>query len=250
MKTEDQLITLGLQKNEASVYLALLKSGRTKAQTLIKETGLHRMLVYKALDDLVSRGFATVSYENHARVFRAEDPTALTDHTKKLGELANALVPKLQALQGATEEAIHVRTLTGLDGFRSNLEDLIESASQQKNREICIIGGARDMDFYDATADWYPAYTDLLKRKKVKKRLLAPASYSSEFKKRFASEKNTELRTLTEGLSSPSYTRITGDMVALELYKPELTVIQIKSPTLAQAYLDSFNLLWNVSEEY
>ena len=250
MKAEEQLLKLGLQKNTATIYLALLKAGEAKAQSLIKETGLHRMLVYNALDDLVGRGLATISHENHARIFHAEDPSVLTDQTRKLNELAEALVPKLRNLQEETPEAVRVRTLTGVEGFRTNLEDLIESASQQKDREICIIGGAKDTDFYDATADWYLAYTDLLRKKKVKKRLLAPASYSSEFKKRFAAEKNTELRTLGKGLSSPTYTRITEDMVALELYKPQLTVIQIKNPTLARAYLDSFNLLWNASEKY
>ena len=250
MKIEEQLTKLGLQKNTATVYVALLKVGEAKAQSLIKQTGLHRMLVYNALDDLVDRGLATVSHQNHARIFHAEDPSVLTDQTKKLSELAETLMPELRALQEVTPEAIRVRTLTGAEGFRTNLEDLIESASHQKSKEICIIGGARDRDFYDATANWYSTYTELLKKKKVKKRLLAPASYSSEFKKRFAAEKNTELRTLVKGLSSPTYTRITEEIVALELYKPQLTVIQIKSPTLAQAYLDSFNLLWKVSEKY
>ena len=52
------------------------------------------------------------------------------------------------------------------------------------------------------------------------------------------------LRTLKEGLSSPTYTRITQEMVAIEMYKPQIVVIQIYNKIIAQAYLDSFELLW------
>ncbi len=250
MKIEDYLIKLGLQKNSALVYLALLKSGSAKAQPLIKATGLHRMLVYNALDDLLKRGLITVTHQNRVRIFHAESPAVLIEQTKKLQELAETIVPQLRTLQKNAPEAISVRTLVGNDGFRINLETLIESASKQKNKEICIIGGAKDTDFYDATDGWYSSYIALLEKKHVKKRLLAPASYSSEFKKKFASEKNTELRTLSKGLSSPTYTRITKDMVSIELYTPHLTIIQIKNQTVAQAYLDSFELLWKNSEKY
>lgn len=250
MKIEERLIKLGLQKNPATVYLALLKAGPSKAQPLIQATGLHRMLVYNALEDLGKRGLVTVTHQGRARIFRAEDPLVLIEQTKKLRELADNIVPELRILQKNPSEEVSIRTLQGKEGFRVNLEDLIESAAKHKRGEICIIGGARDTDFYEATDEWYEAYIALLERKQVRKRLLAPVSYSSEFKKKFASEKNTELRTLSKGLSSPTYTRITKDMVSIELYKPQLTIIQIKNPTVAQAYLDSFELLWKNSEKY
>ncbi|MEK9160454.1 MAG: helix-turn-helix domain-containing protein [Patescibacteria group bacterium] len=250
MKVEEYLTKLGLPKNAALVYLALLKAGSVKAQPLIQATGLHRMLVYNALEDLAARGLVTITHQNRVRIFHAQDPSLLIAHTKKLQELAESVVPELRDLQRNTSETISVRTLIGHEGFRVNLENIIESASKQKNREIYIIGGAKDTDFYDATDGWYPQYISLSEKKKIKKRLLAPASYSSEFKKKFASEKNTELRTLSKGLSSPTYTRITKEMVSIEIYKPHLTIIQIKNPTVAQAYLDSFNILWETSGKY
>jgi sugar-specific transcriptional regulator TrmB len=250
MKIEESLVKLGLQKNTAIVYLALLKNGSVKAQSLIKTTGLHRMLVYNALEDLSKEGLVTVTHQNRVRIFRAENPSTFIEHTKKLQELAENIVPQLHVLQKNISEEISIRTLVGKEGFRINLEDVIESAAKQKSKEICIIGGAKDIDFYDATDEWYPSYIALLDKKRIGKRLLAPASYSSEFKKRFASEKHTELRTLSQGLSSPTYTRITKEMVSIEIYKPHLTIIQIKNPTVAQAYLDSFELLWKNSEKY
>ncbi len=247
MSLEKSLERLGLQKNTVAVYLALLTQGLSKAGPLIKATQLHRMLVYGALEDLENRGLVTTVHKNNVKMFQATDPSALIDQTKKLNELAQDLLPELRDLQQKQSSVVNVRTLIGREGFRTNLEDIIESAARQKHREICIIGGAKDSDFYDAIEDWYPTYINLLEKKKVSKRLLAPASYSAVFKKKFTAEKNTELRTLSKGLSSPSYTRITKEMVAIEMYHPQLVVIQIRNNTIAQAYLDSFELLWDAS---
>jgi len=245
MDIKNALVQLGFSPNEANVYIVLLKLGLTQAGPVIKAVKLHRMLVYNALDRLVDDGLVTVMHRKNIKLFQASDPSAIIDRTKKLDEMAHSLVPKLRNLQLKTEDLVTVRTLVGHEGFITNLQDVIDSASHQKNKEMQIIGGAKDTDFYDAIDGWYKTYTELLEKQGVKKRLLAPTSYSSVFKKKFASEKDTELRTLPVGLSSPTYTRITEEIVSIELYHPKLVIIQIRNKAIARAYLDSFELLWN-----
>ncbi len=246
MDTQKALISLGLDKNEAKVYMALLELGLTKAGPIIQTTKLHRMLVYNALDSLITQGLVTELHKNNIKLFQASDPEALTDRTKKLDDLAHSLLPDLRKLQQDKGDVINVRTLIGKEGFQTNLENLIESTAKQTPREICIIGGAKDTDFYDVAGDWYKTYVDLLEKHNVSKRLLAPESYSSEFKKKFTAEKNTELKT-SKGLSSPTYTRIAKEMVCIEMYRPQVVIIQIRNPIIAQGYLDSFELLWENS---
>lgn len=243
----NSLMELGVQPNSATVYVALLELGLTKTGPLIKTTKLHRMLVYNALDDLINKDLVSVVHKNNIKMFHATDPDVLIERTKKLNELAQNIVPDLRRIQQQKQDVINVRTLIGREGFKTNLENIIDSAAKQKNREMCIIGGAKDVDFYETAGDWYPTYTKLLDKKNIKKRLLAPASYSTVFKKNFVAEKNTELRTLTKGLTSPTYTRITEEMVSIEMYQPQIVIIQIRNKLIAQAYLDSFQLLWNNS---
>ena len=73
-------------------------------------------------------------------------------------------------------------------------------------------------------------------------------SYSADFKKRFAADPLNELRLLPKGLSSPTYTRITREMVSIEIYRPQLVVIQIRNTAIAEGYLDSFKLLWDTAK--
>ena len=240
----DGLSRLGFNTNAAKVYLFLLRRGTSKATPIIEETKLHRMTVYNALDELADQGFVTIVYQDKVKLFKAEDPILLLQRVKKLEVVASNLVEELKKAQSEVENSVSVRTLNGEKGFRTNLEDIIEIASKQKDKTISIIGGAKDTDFYDVIGDWYETYISLLNKHKIHKKLLAPASFSEEFKKRFVAESRTELKVLKNGLSSPSYTRITEGLVSVELYRPEITIIQIRSKSVAKSYLESFCLLW------
>jgi len=249
MDLKNTLIKLGLNKNEASVYLALLNTGLTQAGPLIKKTKLHRMLVYNALDTLEDQGLAEVVHKKNIKLFKPTDPAKLIDRTKKLHELSETIVPELQSLQSKHQDAINVRTLVGRDGFINNLQEIIESAARSKNKTMYIIGGAKDTDFYETLDGYYDEYTKLVQKLKIKKMLLAPSHYSAVFKKKFAAESGSSLKTLPHGLTSPTYTRITAEMVSFELYQPQVLVIQIKNPAIARGYLDSFKLLWDSVEK-
>lgn len=176
-------------------------------------------------------------------MFQASDPSVLLEQTKRLTGLAHMLVPELRHIQ-KNVDPVEIRTLVGREGYITNLTEVVESAARQKDHLMCIIGGGRDIDFYDIIGDWYPSYVMLLQKTKVRKRLLAPAPFSKVFKQKFAKEKNTELCTLPHGLSSPTYTRITHEMVTIEMLTPSVVIIQIRNKTVARSYLDAFNLLW------
>lgn len=245
MNTRQVLQELGLTKNDAAVYQALLELGLVQAGSIIKLTKLHRMLVYNALQSLADQGLVTSIEKNNIKQFQAADPILLLERTRKVHDLAKALIPDLQKIQQRKNNVVDVRTLIGQEGFTSNLEQIIESAAKQKNKTINIIGGAKDTDFYATLGNWYPTYIALLEINRVKKKLLAPSSFSADFKKKYAAEKSTELRTMPKGLTSPTYTRITQEMVTIEMYEPQILIIQIRNKIIAQGYLDSFELLWN-----
>lgn len=241
---KNALKAIGLNDNEIKVYIALLQTGLTQAGALIQETKLHRMLVYTALESLKNRDLIQVTQKKRIKLFEAREAKVLLEKASSIVEGVKSVLPDLEKLQGKGGDAVNVRTLVGQEGFITNLQEIAESAAKQKNKRVSIIGGAKDSDFYEAIGEWYPSYLKLLKKKGVKKFLLAPRSYSSEFKKNFVVEEGAELRTLPVGLSSPTYTRITHEMVSIEIYKPKIVVIQIKNAAVAQAYLDSFELLW------
>ncbi len=249
MNIQKSLEELGLNKNESTVYLGLLPLGRVTAGPLVRNTKLHRQIVYQSLERLKEIGLVTVVLKQRRQHFQACSPRNLTAFVERKSEIADKLLPILLALQAKSNDRLEVRVLNGQKGFFDNLQGIIESAART-DKAIRIIGGAKDSDFYAVLGDLYDDYIRLLRKYGVKKQLIAPENFSKEFKKKFVNEKGSVLRTLASGLSSPTYTRITPEMVSIEIYSEEPTVIQIYNKATARGYLDHFELLWNQSKPY
>lgn len=238
-------------KNESTVYVVLLELGMTNVGPVIQKTGLHRQIVYQALETLGKKGYVLSVTKDKRKHFQAVSPDAILKRIEEKMSVAREILPELVRLQSHASDSVEVRTLYGRAGFISNLRDLVESA-ERGDGVMRIIGGAKDEDFYTMVGDWYVEYVSLAKKHSVTKKLIAPKRNAGQFKERFAEEFGSHLRYLGVGLSAPTYTRMTSEMVTTEIYIPDrdVTVIQIRNRAIAQAYIEHFNLLWEQAEEY
>lgn len=248
MNIHSSLQKIGLKKNEARVYTALLKQGLTNVGPIVRATKLHRQLVYEALETLVDKGLASFVIKNNRKHFQASAPTKLMRLIEQKEQQVKQIMPELMRLQTGSEDRIEVRTLYGQKGFFENLKVVVESA-KKGDGVMRIIGGARDVSFYNVLGDLYPDYTKLLSKSKVKKHLIAPEEHADVFRERFVKEHGNVLKTMKLGLSSPTYTRITQDMVSIEIYAADVTVIQIHNRAIAKGYLEHFELLWKMADK-
>lgn len=246
MKLEQKLQELGLSENEAAVYLALAKSGPSKAGPIVRETKLHRALVYNALERLNDAGLVTIVHEKNVQIFQPNAPESIRKRVEHVQQIANEVIPELQNLLQRRQPTVEVRTLVGREGFVTNLFDMLSAAERTPSKEICILGGAGSYEAnpFELTGDEYPQYLATSRDKKIKKRLIVTSKYRELYEKEYAVHPNNQLRLLDEGLSSPSLTRITEEMVTIEVYKPEVLILQIRHPQIAKSYLDTFNALW------
>lgn len=243
MELTKALEALNLSKNEAKVYVGLLPLGLTTAGPIVSAVKLHRQLVYQALETLAQKNLVSFVIKNNRKHFQATSPKELVRLAKQQTVAAEAILPVLMQLKATAGDQIEVRTLYGASGFYDNLVDITESAART-DKTIRIIGGANDRSFYETLGDRYADYVALQKKFAVKKFLIAPESAATEFKQKFAYEPGNILRTMAEGLTAPIYTRITPEMVSIEIYLREPIVVQIINRALAAGYIEHFQLLW------
>jgi sugar-specific transcriptional regulator TrmB len=234
---------LGLNRSEAIVFCSLLKLGQVRAGEVVSDTGLHRQLVYNALENLTRRDLVFTVSKGGVKLFAATSPDTLVKETEERHTLAIELLPALNQLRSQSADPLEVRTLYGNQSLYQNIIDAVDSAART-DRVIRIIGGAHSYDAYDRLEGRYEEYVEYLKQKKVKKYLIAPAGTAEYYRSRFMSEHGNKMKTLSHGLSSPTLTRITKDMVSIELYATETVVVQIRNKAIAKSYLESFELLW------
>lgn len=246
MPLQKLLEQLNIPEREAQVYIALLQLGLTGVGPIVTKTKLHRMLVYQSLEKLKDMSMASMVMKNGRQHWLATNPSVILDRVRKQEALAQTAVRELERLQAKSQDDVHVQILYGRQGLIDTLDAALESAGRT-DKTIRIIGAANDPFFYELVGDWYKSYEKRQRELGVSKHLIAPKPPANEaalFKKHFAAEPGNQYRFIPVGLSNPTFTRITPEMVSIEIHTQEPIVIQIRNKTIADAYLKSFSLLW------
>ncbi len=245
MKYESLFSKLGLSKSATKIYSILLQLGATKAGPIVKAAGMHRMMVYDALEELKKEGLVSIASKNNVKVFSPADPDKLITKAQGLLEETEAVVDELRKSAQIPASQITVQTLVGKEGFWENLQLLTMACGRQEQKIMRIIGAGDDKQYYDALGRKYKQYAELCERLQVGKRLLTDAREQEEFNKKVVPGTDSELRTLPSNAFSPMYTRITEEYISFEIFEPEITIIQVHSPIVAKSYIDSFDYIWS-----
>lgn len=120
----ESLVSLGLGKDEAHVYLELLQ-GETTHLRLSRNTGIARTKVYRLMDQLERRGLVQRLTDDRGSFLVAANPenlgidlTRQEEFIKSRREILNTLVPKLDGLREVPSKSFYIRTYEGERGFR------------------------------------------------------------------------------------------------------------------------------------
>ncbi len=248
MPIQKLLEQLNIPEREAMIYIALLKKGMTTVGPIVTQTKLHRQLVYQSLEKLKSMRMAAMVMKNGRQNWHATDPSIILEQLEKQQRIAKQAIEELELLRAKNLDDVHVEILYGKNGLITTLETAVQSAART-DKVIRIIGGASDKEFYDLVGGWYPKYQKMALDQGVKKKLIAPEGYTSRFSNHFHSEPGNEVRTWQAGLSTPTFNRITQEMVSIEVYGKEPIIIQIKNRTIAKSYIESFESLWKQAKK-
>lgn len=244
MALQDKLEQLNIPEREAQVYLALLAQGLTPVGPIITKTKLHRMMVYQSLEKLKDMKMASMVMKNGRQHWQASNPSIILDRVKKQERIAQELVHELEEYRNKTQDDLYVEILYGRNGLIDNLEASLKLASET-DKTVRIIGGTTDEEFYELLGDWSGEYVKMQKSLGVKKKLIATENCSTGYVQRFKSEvEGNECVVWKSGLCRPALTRITQKSVSIEVYGREPIIIQIFNDTVAQAYVESFEIQW------
>src|SRR3990172_11148664 len=98
MEMEESFEQLGLDKNEAKIYLAVLALGESTVLPISKKAGIGRTYCYDILESLAEKGFVSFVEIRGRRRYSATEPKLVKKLiTQKISQF-NAILPDLEAL--------------------------------------------------------------------------------------------------------------------------------------------------------
>lgn len=243
----ETLQQIGLTKAEARVYKSLLRLGEVPIASLIKDTGAHPQVVYRAIDGLEEKGLIITAIRSGKKHVRAENPDTLEEMAEKQLKDIRTILPSLQALAKATDNTI-VRVMRGPDAV-PNMR--MRALQKMKAGDVFYIIGGSGTRYYEVMGKMRDTWDSQRIRKGIKKKLISFESqrdYINTIEKQKNLNKLADYRYIPGRYPVPSSTNIFGNTVAVVIWSADPIVIHIESPEVAASYRHHFNELWKIAK--
>lgn len=232
---EINLSKLGLTEAESLIYQTVLKIGRCTVREIAKESGFHRTNIYDVLEQLKEKGLITYSKEGKSTYYAAADPNNLYGYLEEKKDFLDEIYPRILDMHKQKKGEIEVEIFKGTEGMKAVFRDIIKTKKTlygfgikgQFREHLPVYAKQWFRDIVGQKIKYYGIYT---------KKDSLPPYY-------------TDVRIVSEELSSPVATFIYGDKININIWEPSLVAITITSKLIASMYKKHFDLLWKVAKK-
>ena len=218
------LENIGLTKNQAQVYLSLLKLGSTTAQEIIKESKIHRSPVYDALDKLEEKGLISSVIKDFKKYFQAASPKNLYTYLEEKKQELTQAMPELEKLEEMKKEEINASIYKGKEGLKTIFTEMLK-----EKKELLVLGGKGHI--FTELKYFIPHFDKERTKKGLKWKIL---SDNEKAKKKHEKLELVEEKTLPKELNTNCVINLYGNKTAIILWNekhPTAFVINNKDVT-------------------
>lgn len=238
------LLQLNLTPKEIATYTILLQNGPMGVQEISRETGINRVSIYSAIDELKVKGLLSESRKGKKKLFVAENPESLKIFLESKKErlakeeklLENIILPTLKAFDISEEKRPQIKFFEGADGINQvydnyilNHKDILgcgsyETAMRASNWE-------HEKEFLEKIRDRKIFYRSILRNTPVDHK------FAEAFKNCF----HTKFLDLETKLSADIH--VFGNYVSLMSYDA-MTVTLIQNEAIAKSIKIYLEFMW------
>lgn len=230
------LENIGLTRNQADVYLSLLKLGSASAQQIIKESGMHRSRVYDSLEKLQEYGLVSCVVKDFKKYFQAVSPEKLFSFLDEKKQALQKVLPSLKNLEGMKKEELNASIYKGKEGLKTIHAEMLKGDS-----DIYVIAGKSliftELEYFIPTFE----------KERIKKNITWKILWDSkEAKEKIIKKKLVEGKILPKGFDSNTVVNIFGDKVAIVLWKERYPIgFMINNKDIADSFRKWFRFMYN-----
>lgn len=248
MITDENLIKLGFNQNEAKVYLSLVKFGKSDANQIIKDTKFHKNIVYDNLEKLINKGLVTYIIEGKKRIFSISSPDMLVEHVEdninrlnEMKRLAAEVADEIRAKQKILPVKQEASILRGKEGIRAYHKEIIE-----KQKSYLIFGAPKESVDIMSGVFWENFQT-----KRIDDKIKVNMIFNSSLKNFGEKLKNkyTNIRYFDKDFEPLTQTDVHEDKVAIIVWTETPLLFLIENEEVAKSYKEYFERMWKQAKE-
>jgi sugar-specific transcriptional regulator TrmB len=232
-----KLEKIGLNLNEAKIYLALLELGQAQAGDISKKTQINRTTVYDSLERLIQNGLVSFVISANKKVFKPVAPKKLLSQIEEKENTIKEILPELECLFAQSKEKEETDIYKGRKGIKSILDDIL------KCKEYVAFGSSGK--FLEIMQHDFIIFQKMKKELKINSRvILSESSRKTETVK----VAYAIFKYIPNEFSAPTTTLIYEDKTAIIIWGETPVATLIKSKEVAKSYKNYFEMLWEMAK--
>ena len=239
---------VGLSKNEARIYEALLRAGELSIGEIAVKSQVNRRNVYDSMHRLLEKGLVFEILESRESRYQAVDPEKLRELIQEKEQMLLDVLPELNRLHGSNPQKEAVYVYRGVEGWRNYMRDIIRLGEDF----YCI--GAKGAWWEPRLQHFMPQFQREAKRKGIGYYHL----FDHEVKEaghEVLQNVGGNYKFLPKGYSTPAAIDFFGDRVNIcsTLHvggvAEDVTIAVIVNPVVAEAFRTWFRFMWDFCPE-
>ncbi len=250
-KTINSLIELGLDKEEAEIYLYLTKVGSDKKENTAfvvgKNLGIPRSSAYLYIERLISKDLVSSYKINNKKHFLAENPNRIEKSLDKKKEILGSIISDIKNLAENQMDDFSTRTYRGPGSLEKVYDEIFDKKEMTKYKDIYVLTNTLLSKLLPKNL---PIELDRIKKINniYTRMILIPDS--TEQGSYFKTDSHREVRVLPEGSVFNGSLYIYGNKMALfSLEKEDPLAMIIESPTIVQMVKSFFLCTWDLLDK-
>ncbi len=239
-----ELQTLGMTKNDALVYEALVRFGPCRAGHIINKIDLHRNLVYQSLDHLVNQGYATKLIRSGVWQFQITDPASLMTQVKRKESIVSGIMEEVKTYQHKVHQQMIV-----YEGIESYRDYWIQSLERIPEGTVdYAVGVLPNEQWIALMGKNYKKYLELRLRKRIFWKTIHFSITQSELDMLKKYPDLTEYRVWKREGEFLGDFNVVHDTVILQAVTDPPRIIEIRDSDFVKVFQNYFDMMWEKSE--
>lgn len=248
---KNALLLLGLSQNEIEVYLILAGLGACTSGPIIEKTGLHRNVVYTALEHLIARKYVVESQARGKKQFVLADPEVIFDEFRRKADIAEEVSVELAAATQRQKQEITIHEDN--DEYLSLLLGLMRSSSAVP-KVVYVLGTGGEAFMKNTMRPLWRKYHKVAREEGIHIRMISYESQRDALQDDVAKDADLyDVRYLPDDIENPAGMQVYpwAATILNVIYSTDdqpVSVIRIKNADLAEAQLHLFTNLWKIAK--
>lgn len=235
---------LGLSKNEAELYEALLELGEASVSKLNQKTNINRRNIYDVLNRMQEKGLAVAVLQPGENRYKPVDPRKLKEIILEKQRMLDDQLGDLERLYRVKPRSDEVYIYRGPEGWKNYMRDIL-----RVGEPVYVIGGKGGW-LDPRVKDFFPKFHKEARQKKIPLFHLFDWEVQEEAKDILKYVKHN-FRFLPKGYSTIGSVDIFGDHVNIlsdlhpGTFDEDFSFTVIVNPIVADSFRTWFRFMWN-----